>query len=79
MTRTTMNDLAVAQTFVLGSALIVTVLLTLEWVERRRTRFGATRQRLPVIPSRRTKSRSTMKSTQMIALGAGSLRALVRF
>ena len=40
-----MNELATAQTFVLGSALIVAALLTLEWVETRRTRVKATHRR----------------------------------
>ena len=40
-----MNELATAQTFVLDSALIVAVLLALEWVETRRARVSATHRR----------------------------------
>ena len=40
-----MNELATAQTFVLGSALIVAALLVLEWVETGRTRVSATHRR----------------------------------
>jgi hypothetical protein len=45
MTRAPMNELATAQIFVLGSALIVAAFLTLEWVETRRTRVDATHRR----------------------------------
>ena len=40
-----MNELVTAQTFVLGSALIVAAFLTLEWVETRRTRAISRRHR----------------------------------
>jgi hypothetical protein len=45
MTRASMNELATAHTFVLGSALIVAAFLTLEWVESRRTRVNASHRR----------------------------------
>jgi hypothetical protein len=42
---TPMNELAIAQHFVLYAALIVAVAVTLEWFETRRTRARAPRRR----------------------------------